>query len=122
LINEYEINGLETKIYFLCAGTNGKLSYEDMLCAGAFIYDLFIRKDNLIISDTAEVAKNLFLLHENNIADYLKTREHAVKLKALGFAADLDIAFTYDKYPIIPIMTGSSIKIYETNKIIEPDT
>jgi 2-phosphosulfolactate phosphatase len=115
LINEIEINNLQPKVYFLCAGTNGKLCYEDMLCAGAFIYDLFIRRDHIIISDAAETAKNLFMLHRNNLANFLKTREHAIKLKELGFGADLDISFTYDKYPVVPIIQGSSIKTYEIN-------
>jgi 2-phosphosulfolactate phosphatase len=114
-IDGFDLNDKELKIYFLCAGTKGKLSYEDMLCAGAFIYYLYDKIDNLDISDSAETAKNLFLLHENNIANYLKTREHAEKLKEIGFESDMDIAFTWDLFPIVPIITGSSIKIYEIN-------
>jgi 2-phosphosulfolactate phosphatase len=100
----------EPKITLLCAGTNGRLSYEDVLCAGLFIDSLCGRDSNCHTSDAANAARNLYISHKNNLKEFLYGREHAVFLKKKGFEKDIELSFTFDKFDVVPIMEGTSIK------------
>ena len=101
----YKIND----IFFLCAGNNGKFSYEDALCAGAFINLLTQSKPELHLTDTALALLDLYKLHSTNLYDFIKEREHATILHNLGFDEDIKICTEIDRYPVVPVFSGSSI-------------
>ncbi len=103
------------KVIFLCSGTNGRLSYEDTLCAGAFINSIYNRylHRGANISDTAEVARYLYNFHSSNLKEFLSTREHSKYLKKIGFEKDIDLSLSYDIYPVVPLIYNSSIKLAE---------
>ena len=111
LIKEEDNDDLE--ICFLCAGTNGRSTYEDTLCAGAYLSKLLSLFPNTDLTDTAHSAMNLYELFKDNLNSFLKSRKHALYLKSLGFEEDIDISLTFDKYPVIPIIEGNSIKRLE---------
>lgn len=100
----------ETAVNFLCAGNNGRISYEDTICAGAFIYSLSRRYSLPDMTDTAHLAMNLFTMHANEIKEFLSVRDHAVNLKNLGFFEDINTCLTLDKYPVVPVFYGNIIK------------
>jgi len=101
-------------ITFLCSGTNGRLSYEDTTCAGAYI-DL-ISKNFLdsVMTDTALAAMEIYKKHETNLQQFIFEREHAQFLNKLGFENDIKIAMSYDYYPIVPIIRGNSIRAFRS--------
>lgn len=101
--------GKDTNITFLCAGTNGRVSYEDMTCAGAFLDSLNKKYTDCELTDSAEVAKNLYTLHSPVLGEFLKTKSHARHLESLGMSEDIEICFEIDKYPVAPVMSESSI-------------
>jgi 2-phosphosulfolactate phosphatase len=103
----------EQNISFLCAGTNGRLSYEDTICAGAFINNLVREFPDIEMTDSAHAVKNLYNIHSDDMKEFLKTREHALILRQLGFEKDCEIAFSFNIYPVVPIITGNSIKLSE---------
>lgn len=103
----------DKKIIFLASGTNGRLSYEDTICAGAFIYFINNEFESSTMTDTALVAKNLYKLHKSDLKSFLSNCEHAQHLKKIGFEKDLDICLDFDNYPVLPIFSGSSIKLYD---------
>lgn len=97
------------QITVLCAGTNGRLSYEDTLCAGAYI-DRFKRAYGEVeLTDSADAAKNLYNLHSADLPQFIKTREHACLLQELGFEKDIEEALSVDKYPVAPEIDGGII-------------
>lgn len=98
------------KIDFLCAGSEGQFSYEDSLCAGGLIYHLSKRFENLDLADSADAVRNLFDFHIDNLFEFLTSRDHAQNLIQTGFADDLDICLNYNKYPVVPVISGSNIK------------
>lgn len=104
------------RISIICAGNNGLLSYEDVLCAGAFINQFSNFVDDLIISDTADAARHLFLLHSNHLKSFIKTREHAKYLESLGFEDDLEVCLTFDVFPVVPLIKDNSIKLADETK------
>ncbi len=102
-----------SKIYIICAGNDGRLSFEDTLCAGAYIDRLMKIFDTEKISDSALIAKNLYDMHKDNLSDFIKTRDHSKHLEEIGMADDIDICLEHNRYPVVPIISGSSIKIAE---------
>ena len=99
------------RVTLLCAGSNGRLAYEDTLCAGAYITLLKDRFSEIFeLTDTAYAAKSLYKLHSHDLNEFLKSRHHASKLIELGFEDDVNTALTMDLFPVVPEMTGTSIK------------
>jgi phosphosulfolactate phosphohydrolase-like enzyme len=60
---------------------------------------------------------NLFDLHKPVMMDFIKLREHPQYLKNIGFENDIEIALTFDAYPVVPIVNGSIIKKWEPETI-----
>jgi 2-phosphosulfolactate phosphatase len=104
-----------TEICFLCAGTNGRLSYEDTLCAGAFINSVSRNYFDVNITDTAHAAQSLYEINESNLSGFIKKSQHAEKLKKLGFEKDINTCLTYNKYNVLPIIQANSIKKFEVD-------
>jgi 2-phosphosulfolactate phosphatase len=117
IMNIENANDNKLKIIFICAGNNGKLSYEDTLAAGAFVSELKKVSHDLDITDSALLSMNLFDLHKPVMMDFIKLREHPQYLKNIGFENDIEIALTFDAYPVVPIVNGSIIKKWEPETI-----
>ncbi len=114
LISEIEsakLEGNELNIFILCSGTLGRLSYEDILCAGSYIYELSSKYKFNKLSDSAEIAKNLYNLYKNNLNEVLLKSEHSRRLIELGFLNDIELALTMNTYPVLPILIDNSIRI-----------
>lgn len=103
------INSGTNSIQILCAGNNGRLSYEDTICAGAFINRIKGYFPELEMSDSAHAAENLYNLHSADMIEFLSSREHATVLRKLGFDEDINIALTNDIYPVIPLVDNNFI-------------
>ncbi len=103
--------GKDPNIYILCSGTNGRLSYDDILCAGAIIQDLVLQYNVGNLSDPADAAKNLYNLHRKDLKEFLFQRDHARRLIELGYEKDVDLSLTFNVFPVVPVYTENSIKI-----------
>lgn len=103
----------DTEICFLCAGTDGRLSYEDTLCAGAFIEELTNEYYNTKVTDTAHAAKSLYELNKNNLNNFIYDTQHAKKLIELDLKKDIETALTFDLYDVLPIIQVNAIKRFE---------
>lgn len=99
--------GKDTNLTILCSGTDGRISYEDTVCAGAFISQFTEYEPE--ITDSALLAKNIYWQHKDNLAEFLSGTFHARRLLALGLQEDLDTCFTFDKNPVVPVFVDSSI-------------
>jgi len=104
-------SGKDIGVTFLCAGTGGRLSYEDLCCAGAYINHLINNQVVTQMTDTADAANNLFKAHSSDLAGFMKTKTHARHLKEIGFESDIDLCFSFDTFPVVPIMESNKIKI-----------
>lgn len=99
-----------TKFIILCAGNNGRLSYEDTLCAGRYIAAIMELIKDGELTDTAAAAFNLYEMHKQNLNEFIASRQHATYLKSIGFEKDIETCLTENYYPVVPLITGSSIK------------
>jgi 2-phosphosulfolactate phosphatase len=103
------INTGTNSIQILCAGNNGKLSYEDTICAGAYINIIHNFFPGLELSDSAHAAEDLYKLHSDETTEFLSASEHAKVLRSLGFEEDIKIALTPDIYPVVPLVDNNFI-------------
>ncbi len=104
----------DMSITFLCSGINGRLSYEDTTCAGAYI-DLITK--NFIdstLTDTALTAMEIYKQHETNLQEFISAREQARFLKSIGMEEDIRISMSFDRYPVVPIFIDNSIKTFQS--------
>jgi 2-phosphosulfolactate phosphatase len=109
---------------FICAGranSIGNFSLEDVVCAGMMIQNL-LKADSLEVelSDSAKAAHALSKSFGRSILKMLKTSEHGKYLIEIGFAEDLKICAQVDSVPVLPILTGTVIKLKKEGPSIEP--
>ena len=84
----------------VCAGTNGKFSLDDTLCAGFIIKELQ-KYTEISIDDTLLALIRISESHKN-IKDILKGSTHYSYLLSLGFEKDIEHIFSLNKYSIVP--------------------
>lgn len=99
--------GKNTNLTILCSGTDGRISYEDTVCAGAFISRF--KKYESELTDSALLASNILQVYKNNLSEFLRQTSHAKKLESLGLNEDLDTCFQIDKFQVVPIYQDSRI-------------
>lgn len=102
-----------TNICILCAGTDGRMSYEDTLCAGAFIKEISDNYYSNSITDTAHAAKTLFEINKDYLNEFILKTQHSLKLIDLGLTEDIETALSFDKYDVLPVIHANSIKKFE---------
>jgi 2-phosphosulfolactate phosphatase len=109
---------------FICAGranSIGNFSMEDAVCAGMMIQNL-LKAESLEVelSDSAKAAHALSKSFGRSILKMLKTSEHGKYLIEIGFAEDLKICAHLDSVPVLPILTGTVIKLKKEEPNIVP--
>ena len=105
------IDSEKCNVTFLCAGNDGRLSYEDLLCAGSFISELSNSYFYAELSDTAHLAMTVFDFHSMSLEQFIKEREHSRWLMELGLSEDIEISLTRNMYPVLPVISGNIIKV-----------
>lgn len=110
LIKQNESTHEYHSIDLICAGNSDSFSYEDALCLGGLIEHISQNQNDFKLNDSARASRNLFIYHQNDLFGYLRTCDHSHKLSQNNLANDLDICFTWNLYPVLPIIEGISIK------------
>jgi 2-phosphosulfolactate phosphatase len=92
-----------SSIRLVCAGTEGALSEEDTLCAGAFIDALLAEEPALQPDEHSFTAfKNYASLSDDSaLHNALRTTPHALYLASLGFGRDVEAALQRDSTPAV---------------------
>lgn len=98
-------------VNIICSGNNGSFSYEDTLCAGALIASLITVKTDVELSDSSDATLTIYNSKKNVLDRTVSNSEHAKILIKNSFESDVQDALLFDKFPIVPIATGNSIKI-----------
>lgn len=97
------------EIILVCAGWRGRISLEDLLCAGNIIYEL---TDGDLPKNARDGAKVAFGLYEKFGNDILKTVEnsnHAVRLKDIVGMKDIAYCCTKSSMDVLPVLNEGII-------------
>jgi 2-phosphosulfolactate phosphatase len=99
--------GLPTTI--VCAGWRNRVSLEDTLCAGLFLYNLWGGIEPDTVSDTAHIAFTQYANDRANLAQALNRSHHARWLSQAGYADDVEYSFQIDAVPVLPYYDDSRL-------------
>ncbi len=103
----------DAQVTFLCAGTNGGLSLEDTIAAGAIIAELVERLATPpTIDDGARVALRLFEDCSGNLQEAIGATDHGAVLRSLGMEEDIAFCSRLNHFDTaVPELDGSMIRL-----------
>jgi 2-phosphosulfolactate phosphatase len=87
----------------VCAGNEGTLSFEDWLCAGAIVSQLYREDRTIERSDAARAAMTVFEANAKRLTTALAFGTHARSLRDAGFAADVAACSQLDVLDVVPV-------------------
>lgn len=88
-------------IQILCAGTEGEVSLEDTLLAGALV-DFLCDAAEVRLNDSARLAWDCFEQHGCVLQGAMELGKGGAKLKCLGYDEDIRSAAKVDQFTIVP--------------------
>lgn len=91
-----------------CAGTKGKFSIDDFVCAGKMLYDLKEICD-ADMDDMCSAAYIAYKDHKENVLDYVKHAAHYKYLLSIGLQDDIEYCFKEDTTDIVPVYKDGRI-------------
>ncbi|MBI4417554.1 MAG: 2-phosphosulfolactate phosphatase [Ignavibacteriales bacterium] len=110
------IRGLNSDVLLLCAGRPpgvGGFSLEDSVCAGMIIHALQKDQDGgpVELTDASLAALSLYKSFGRSVKKMLKNTDHGKYLMEIGFSKDIDLCSEIDFIPIVPVLSGTVIKV-----------
>ncbi len=114
----------DVDVHLLCAGTGGHVSREDILAAGAIVYELSADElPDRRLNESAESARGewqellttaraLGRTPDEQLTEELRDTPHGKTLTRLGFASDLKICSQRDAAPVVPMYDARAGKVY----------
>lgn len=92
------------RLVLVCAGWRGRLSLEDLLCAGNIIYELTNGELPDIAFDGAKVAFGLYEKFGDDIEKTVLSSNHARRLQDIVGTEDLSYCSNVNAMPVLPVM------------------
>lgn len=100
---------LDSEIVLVCAGWKGRLSLEDLLCAGNIIYELTNGQLPQNARDGAKVAFGLYEKIGDDIENSIKSSNYAVRLKDIISEDDLSFCCQHSIMQVLPVLNEGII-------------
>lgn len=98
-------------LMIVCAGRGGRLSLEDLLCAGLILRRIAESTAEVLeTNDAARVATNLAGPVEANL-EFLSNTDGGRMLDELGFRDDLMLCAEIDRHDVVPVMIERAIML-----------
>lgn len=102
-------------ILLVCAGSHGRFSLEDALCAGAIIAGL---DPKLRLTDGARTCRALYEHYgAEQLPSQIASSDHGLGLKGKGYGPDVVFATALDVTSLVPIYRGGEIRPLEGKAI-----
>lgn len=102
--------GYGKDIQIVCAGTDGRFSLEDALCAG-LLADIFRRSGKAVLTDAANAAQLMYAGAAETLAETAEKGSHGKYLCAKGFAGDVSVALCIDAMELVPECRAGKIAL-----------
>jgi 2-phosphosulfolactate phosphatase len=108
-----QLSEVNNEIVLVCAGWKGRLAFEDMLLAGNIIHDLCDGSLGDDSKDGAKVAFSLYDRYGKDIAAVIHKSNHAMRLKEIVGADDVDYCCQIDTTDILPRLHEGMITLQD---------
>jgi 2-phosphosulfolactate phosphatase len=99
----------EGDAFLMCAGSEGALSFEDTICAGAIVDALMRHDKHLAITDAARVAATVYAANAKKLTTAIASGTHARSLVEKGFASDVAACAKIDVSRCVPLYADGVI-------------
>jgi 2-phosphosulfolactate phosphatase len=96
-------------VHLVCAGTDGGITLEDTMLAGAFVDVLHAKGSHC--NDSARIAWDSFTHHGMIPAEAFKLSKGGQNLLALGYEDDLALAAQVDRFMIVPELHRDPLRL-----------
>ena len=106
----------------VCAGWRNRISLEDTLCAGLMLHRLWDGREPDTVSDSAHIAFTLFQNDGGNLYEAIRQCNHAQRLAAKGYHADIEYCTRVDALPVLPCFDDSRLVLYPSPGNERPST
>ena len=117
------LQSVKNDIHIVCAGTNGRISSEDVLFAGAVVHQLCQTgavvhqqqlSDEVAANDSATIAMGFWrdscpALHSQSIEQGLKRSTGGQNLLRLGYDSDITLAAAVDSVPVVGMLQSDQV-------------
>src|SRR6516164_2600553 len=97
-------------IHIVCAGTDGEVTLEDTLLAGAFV-DYLSETCEVRLNDAARLAWDCFENHGKVLLGALEISRGAEELKRLGYHEDIRASAQVDQFALVPELRHDPLRI-----------
>lgn len=95
-------------VIIACAGTEGRFSLDDGLCAGMLI-ELLKQYVEVETDDLGLLLSRYYEPNKGDLAGALKDCFHLQRLRSLGFDEDIRFCFEMNSVTTIPVMRGNTV-------------
>ncbi|HJT77337.1 MAG TPA: 2-phosphosulfolactate phosphatase, partial [Gemmataceae bacterium] len=97
-------------IHVVCAGTEGDVTLEDVLLAGAFV-DFLCEGAEVRLNDGARLAWDCFENHGRVLQGALEVSEGGTRLRQLGYDDDIRAAAQVDQFALVPELRRDPFRV-----------
>lgn len=97
-------------VHIVCAGTDGDVTLEDTLLAGALVNDL-VDATEVRLNDAARLAWDCFETHGRVLAGALEVSRGGANLKELGYDEDIRAAARVDQFVLVPELRRDPLRV-----------
>jgi 2-phosphosulfolactate phosphatase len=97
-------------VHMVCAGTEGEISLEDTLLAGAFV-DYLCDVSEVRLNDGARIAWDCFEHHGRVLQGALELSQGGAKLRGLGYDEDIRAAAQVDQFALVPELRRDPLRV-----------
>jgi 2-phosphosulfolactate phosphatase len=97
-------------IHIICAGTDGHITLEDTLLAGALV-DFLSEHVQARLNDSARLAWDCFENHGKMLLGALEVSHGGVNLKRLGYDEDIRSAAQVDLFTLVPELRRNPLRV-----------
>jgi 2-phosphosulfolactate phosphatase len=96
-------------IALICAGWQGRLALEDMLCAGNIIDELYDGRMPDPPTDSVRVAFDLYKKYGDDLRKAVQQSDHARRLQQMAAAEDIEYCCRRDLTDVLPVLSDGII-------------
>lgn len=97
-------------VHIICAGTDGAITLEDTLLAGALV-DFLCEAGEVQLNDSARLAWDCFENHGKVLQGALELSQGAANLRRLGYDEDIQAAARVDQFALVPELRREPLRI-----------
>ncbi len=106
-------------IHLVCAGTDGEITGEDVLFAGAVVESLLaLQKDRWELNDSARIARAFWLQSVSSVTRETLSAEIETAMRQthggrnlinLGYDIDINLCSAVDSIDVVPVLQGNAL-------------